>query len=233
MDLSNLGFLSEAIEAEVQSRCQTALANPDGSVRPIRIWFPNGWASGTIHKVAVVNGVDLWATALHVLGGDDLNLPEAMTLAGQLADYGKCYVMRRRGSPDRPDVHFFTQDRAALDAFKAQCPSPEDAGLSFGLSPGAYFEKPTGDIVGAVSGYPHGAMTGEPQMRNIQPFYVENIENLLWFYVSDAVVGGMSGGGVFNRATPDRTSGVIVAASGRERTHYGLVQLFHNRMVVD
>jgi len=233
MDLSNLGFLSEAIEREVQARCQTALANPDGSVRPIRIWFPNGWASGTIHKVAVVDDVDVWATAFHVLGGDEMNVPEAMTLAGQLADYGKCYLLQRRGSPDRPDVHFFTENRRALDVFKASCPDPVAAARTFGLAQGSYFAEPTQAMVGSVSGYPHGVVTGEPQIRNITPFYVEKIDELLWFHTPEPVVGGMSGGGVFNRNTPDRSSGVLVAQAGRERKFYGLVQLFHNQMVVD
>lgn len=221
-------FLDAEVDRRIAERppLPTNIDAANGNVRPIRLWLANGWASGTIHLVAVVDGVDIWATAMHVT--------EGRVLADQLAEYGACYLLRRRGQPDRPDVHFFTHDAEALDKFKASCPAPIEAAAAFGINTNTFYEAATGPIVGQVSGYPHGAVDGRPQTRDLTPFFPDtpDLRGLLWFYVPDPVVPGMSGGLLVDNEGGN-SRGVLVATAGRERQFFALAQPFHNQMALD
>lgn len=231
--MSNFSDLLDAavdriVEDEVQARLTQAPASPqtDDNVRPIRLWLSNGFASGTIHRVATVGGSDIWATAMHVTDGT--------VLADQLAEYGQCFLLRRRFSPDRPDIHFFAQDARAMDQFKAACPSPEIAAQRFGFAVGSFYnDDPNQPHTAILSGYPHGSVNGAPQRREGVPFYYEAIDELLWFYTPAPVVGGMSGGKVADIADGSPSRGVLVATSHLSRQDYALVQLFHNQMTLE
>lgn len=216
------------VEDEVRSRLTQAPASPqtDDNVRPVRLWLSNGFASGTIHRVAQVDGSDIWATAFHVTNGTEL--------ADQLAEYGQCFTLRRRFSPDKPDIHFFAQDAEAMFAFKDACPSPEEAAARFGFPAGSFYnENPNAAYTAILSGYPHGSVDGAAQRREGVPFYYEAIDELLWFYTRAPVVGGMSGGKVADIADGSRSHGVLVATSHLSRQDYALVQLFHNQMTLE
>ena len=210
--------------AEAVAAAKAACQDLDDSIRPVKLWLDNGYVSGTIHRVTTIRGVDIWATAQHVTEGDKL--------AGQLAEYGKCYLLNRVAAPDRPDVHFFCEDVEVLMEFKATCPSPSDAAAMLGIVDTSFIpQNARRSEVGHVSGFPHGVIDGPPQTRAISPFGPDEatMAELLWFYASGPVVGGMSGGAA-RPAGQSQSIGVLVATTHSRRQDYALVQLFHNEM---
>ena len=233
-DKSFLDRTLECIEAQFEEEVQRRLENQTNvdivvhpTVFPVIFQESNGYSTGTIHRVAVVDDFDIWSTADHVTEDRDFS---------QLIEiYGDCYRLETIG---QYDVHFFCQSRQALEKWKNSCPSPDQAGSLIGFTKSTYNLEDL-PLVAMAIGYPYGVLDGNPQLRYLVPFtssQSNDLSSLLWLQsLEGPVVGGMSGGKISLMNSSDSV-GVLVATSYfdplREKNpkHYAAIQMFHNEM---
>ena len=227
----------ECIEVQFEQEVQSRLEGQVGidvvlhpTVMPVIFQTSNNYATGTIHRVAVINDYDIWATAKHVT--DDFDL------SALVDEYGDCYRLETK---DLYDVHFFCRNKTALETFKVNCPSPEQAANNIGMTINTY-NTSDAPVTAMTVGYPYGVINGNPQTRNLVPFTSSasnDVSNLLWLEsLEGPVVGGMSGGKVMLINESTNSIGVLVATSYFDPLrqdnpkHYAAIQLFHNQMKI-